>query len=362
MFKNVIRISIFLISAVIINAQNASDYFPSVPGKVWRFITTPLDSLNNPVNDLAVTTIDSFAAKGNYFGREANFILSKTGTESTVNFLPFTDSSYVSTNGSVASQYLSFGSFLDSIGGTNLSFLTFLNSLTDWYDVYRLDAAVNDEYSLFRIDTTVTIDSQDYPIRFEVLVKRLNDENISTAIGNFTAKKFDVITKLSLIVTIFPFPPVAIPILELPSTNWIAPGNWIVKNYRESITVDLSLFSGPSFYIPGSQTTLQQPVTLVEEETEPPVAFELFQNYPNPFNPSTKIEFLVAHGKTGYATPLQLKIYDILGNEIATLVDKKKSPGIYEVEFNASGLSSGVYFYELKSFGQTQTKKMILSK
>ena len=362
MLKNILRILIFLLAALVINAQNATDYFPSDPGKVWRFKTTPLDSLNNPVNELAVTTVDSFAAKGNYFGREANLILSKTGTESTVNFLPFIDSSYVSTNGAVASQYLSFGSFLDSIGGTNLSFLTFLNSLTDWYDVYKLDAAINDEYSLFRIDTTVTIDSQDYPIRFEVFVKRLNDENISTAIGNFTAKKFNVITKLSLIVTIFPFPPVPIPILELPSTNWIAPGNWIVKNYRESITVDLSLFSGPSFYIPGSETTIQQPVTLVEEETLLPAAFELFQNYPNPFNPATKIQFVVAHVETGHAPPLQLKIYDILGNEISTLVDEQKSAGIYEVEFNASGLSSGVYFYELKSFGQTQTKKMILSK
>jgi hypothetical protein len=57
-----------------------------------------------------------------------------------------------------------------------------------------------------------------------------------------------------------------------------------------------------------------------------------------------------------------LIVYDILGSEIATLVDEQKALGIYEVEFNGKGLSSGVYFYELKSFGQAQTKKMILSK
>ncbi len=371
MLKNILRLTIFLISALTINAQNASDYFPSAPGKVWRFITTPLDSLNNPVNDLAVTTVDSFANVGNYYGRESNLILSKTGTDGTINFLPYIDSSFVSFSGSNASQYLSFVSFLDSLGGSDLSFLNFLNSLVDWYDVYRFDTPINNEYSLFRIDTTVTISDSDYPIRFEVLVKRLNDENISTAIGTFEVKKFDVISKLSLIVTVFPFPPVAIPILQLPSTNWLAPGNWIVKNYRASVNVDLSLFSGPTFYIPGSQTIIQNPVTSVEEETELPISFELYQNYPNPFNPSTKIQFQVItspinpspyQGEGNRERSVILKVFDVLGNEIATLVDEQKLPGTYEVEFNASGLSSGVYFYKLVTSGQSQIKKMVLSK
>ncbi|MEB2353934.1 MAG: T9SS type A sorting domain-containing protein [Ignavibacteriales bacterium] len=92
--------------------------------------------------------------------------------------------------------------------------------------------------------------------------------------------------------------------------------------------------------------------------------FKLAQNYPNPFNPSTRIQFAVS--STQYVT---LKVYDVLGNEIATLVDEKKSIGNYEVEFNANNLTSGVYFYQLKVYyendkdgNSVQTKKMVLIK
>ncbi|MGE5795508.1 MAG: T9SS type A sorting domain-containing protein [Ignavibacteria bacterium] len=83
--------------------------------------------------------------------------------------------------------------------------------------------------------------------------------------------------------------------------------------------------------------------------------FSLSQNYPNPFNPSTNFEFRIAD--FGFVT---LKVYDILGNEVTTLVNQKKSPGKYNVKFNASGLSSGIYFYQLKMGSFMQTKKMIL--
>jgi|WetSurMetagenome_2_1015567.scaffolds.fasta_scaffold02875_3 hypothetical protein len=88
-----------------------------------------------------------------------------------------------------------------------------------------------------------------------------------------------------------------------------------------------------------------------------PSEYELFQNYPNPFNPSTKIEFRIA--ELGLIT---LKVYDVLGNELMTLVNEQKQAGNYEVEFNASSLTSGVYFYQLKSGNLTQTKKMVLLK
>jgi len=85
--------------------------------------------------------------------------------------------------------------------------------------------------------------------------------------------------------------------------------------------------------------------------------FSLSQNYPNPFNPSTKIKFAIP--KSSF---VNLKVYDVLGNEIATLVDEYKLAGKYEVEFNASALPSGVYFYQLKAGKYTATKKMILLK
>ncbi|NCS88171.1 MAG: T9SS type A sorting domain-containing protein, partial [Ignavibacteria bacterium] len=94
-----------------------------------------------------------------------------------------------------------------------------------------------------------------------------------------------------------------------------------------------------------------------------PDNFELYQNYPNPFNPTTKIRYSIPSVETHRHASQQnilLKIYDVLGNEIATLVNEEKPPGNYEVEFNAKGLASGVYFYRLTAGSFIQTKKMIL--
>ena len=85
--------------------------------------------------------------------------------------------------------------------------------------------------------------------------------------------------------------------------------------------------------------------------------FKLEQNYPNPFNPITNIRFQISNA--GYIT---LKVYDILGNEVATLVDEIKPAGEYEVKFVGNGLASGVYFYRLKAGNFTKTMKMLLLK
>ena len=85
--------------------------------------------------------------------------------------------------------------------------------------------------------------------------------------------------------------------------------------------------------------------------------YSLEQNYPNPFNPSTKIVFQIPESEN-----VSLKIYDVLGNEIASLLNEEKSPGKYEIEFNASHLSSGIYFYTLRTGTFINTKKMILIK
>lgn len=93
----------------------------------------------------------------------------------------------------------------------------------------------------------------------------------------------------------------------------------------------------------------------VKKEEIIPTGFILNQNYPNPFNPTTKISWQSPVGS--WQT---LKVYDILGNEIATLVDKYKSAGRYEVEFNAENVPSGIYFYQLIAGDFIQTKKMLL--
>ena len=95
----------------------------------------------------------------------------------------------------------------------------------------------------------------------------------------------------------------------------------------------------------------------VEDETITPIAFKLEQNFPNPFNPSTKISW-----QSPVSSWQTLKVYDVLGNEVATLVDEYKTAGNHIVNFDALDLSSGIYFYQLRSGNYLETKKLTLLK
>jgi hypothetical protein len=113
-----------------------------------------------------------------------------------------------------------------------------------------------------------------------------------------------------------------------------------------------------------------EPVTSVERNDKFPQDFVLYQNYPNPFNPSTKIKFIIPNDIASVAKQSQLvtlKVFDVLGNEIATLVNEELVAGEYEVTFNVGtsrdlSLSSGIYFYKLQAGSFVETKKMILMK
>ncbi|MCB9250138.1 MAG: T9SS type A sorting domain-containing protein [Ignavibacteriales bacterium] len=101
-------------------------------------------------------------------------------------------------------------------------------------------------------------------------------------------------------------------------------------------------------------------------ENNLPTDFRLEQNYPNPFNPTTTIKYtiptnsFIPSGVEGY--DVRMTIYDVLGREIKTLVNEVKTPGNYEITFDATNLPSGVYYYRLKSNDFVQTKKMLLLK
>ncbi|MCF6271503.1 MAG: T9SS type A sorting domain-containing protein [Melioribacteraceae bacterium] len=105
-------------------------------------------------------------------------------------------------------------------------------------------------------------------------------------------------------------------------------------------------------------------VTEVEEKiTSTPQKFVLHQNYPNPFNPSTVIKYSIpVETRHGVSPHVSLKIYNILGQEVTTLVNKKQTPGRYEVEFDASHLASGIYIYRLVSGEFVSSKKLLLLK
>ena len=123
----------------------------------------------------------------------------------------------------------------------------------------------------------------------------------------------------------------------------------IVSNRAEKF-----VFSSQPFGIHGG------PITI-------PAAFKLYQNYPNPFNPTTTIKFSLPPYKGGKGDEsnirnVTLKIYDVLGREVATLVNENKYPGVYSVQFDGSKLSSGIYFYRLIAGDFTEAKKMVIIK
>ena len=95
---------------------------------------------------------------------------------------------------------------------------------------------------------------------------------------------------------------------------------------------------------------------IVEVDIAPSI-YSLSQNYPNPFNPTTKIKYSIPN--SGIVT---LKVFNVLGKEVATLVNEEKPAGSYEVEFNGNELPTGIYFYQLKTGNYSETKKMILLK
>jgi len=122
----------------------------------------------------------------------------------------------------------------------------------------------------------------------------------------------------------------------------------------------------PVWFVIGNRVT-----DVKDDNNQMPQEFLLYQNYPNPFNPTTKIKFSLplASEERGILPAerhggevVSLKVYDILGNEIATLINEVKPAGEYEIEFNAKNLSSGMYFYKLKAGNYSQTRKMMLLK
>lgn len=95
----------------------------------------------------------------------------------------------------------------------------------------------------------------------------------------------------------------------------------------------------------------------MENESSTPNILRLMQNFPNPFNPSTTIQF-----ETTHKTFISLKVFNVLGNEIAILINEEKSAGTHSVECNADGFPSGIYFYSLTAGKFRETKKMTLLK
>jgi hypothetical protein len=170
------------------------------------------------------------------------------------------------------------------------------------------------------------------------------------AAGNFTTVSGGVTTRNYL---------AAYDTASSTTTNWNPNANDLTRAIATTST---------EIYVGGSFSTVsgigRQSVAGMDDPNNPvlPVEdilflnkFSLEQNYPNPFNPSTRIQYQVSS-----ISQVILKVYDVLGNEVATLVNEEKPAGAYEITLNASQLSSGIYFYKLQAGSFVETKKMIL--
>jgi hypothetical protein len=137
-------------------------------------------------------------------------------------------------------------------------------------------------------------------------------------------------------------------------------GHGSTTEEQEYLFIDNNVPSGTYFYsliqidYDGTRENIGE-IEVVVNNT--PNVFSLLQNYPNPFNPTTKIKYALPQNSV-----VVLKIFDVLGNEVATLVNEEKPIGSYEVEFDATILSSGIYFYRLQAGSFVETKKMVLMK
>jgi hypothetical protein len=170
-----------------------------------------------------------------------------------------------------------------------------------------------------------------------------------------------VMFTLLLVVVVLLLVTVALPQYQI-TNSVIGSGGNVVSNSNNNIVSTVGeAFIGKSsntvnqnqmgFWYVYQQTT----ITDVEDEELLPTAFKLEQNYPNPFNPSTKIKFAVPEKSN-----VLIKVYDILGSEVAILVNQEMDAGWYENDFNAAELSSGVYLFRMEAGKFINTKKMIL--
>jgi hypothetical protein len=154
--------------------------------------------------------------------------------------------------------------------------------------------------------------------------------------------------------------------------------NWFVQSTPTNENLYCALAASNSEHLAGGSNGILlkttdgggDPVSVEADEINP-ANFKLMQNYPNPFNPTTKIIFTIpfvtlSPDQNGINSVegsfVTLKVYDVLGNEVATLVDEKLTAGKYQINFDASNLSTGMYFYKLTSVNFRETKKMILVK
>ena len=292
----------------------------------------------------------------------ANIIVSKERLLPELPFSPAPDSTFISLNGSDAYTYyklFNIDSLINSLGSSNImAKIQSVSDVSGWLSFYRFAQSENQSYSIFSLDTSINFNNTPYSLRYEIMGTRTADQNIQIENNNYDCKKFVI----NNIVSSLLIPTLPIKLFAISDTVWIAPGQWIIKDVMPSTNVDLTVVGIGKLFIPGSIKILVSQIPTGVNNIEAKVnEFKLYQNYPNPFNPSTIISYSLPENSN-----VELTIYDILGNKVTTLINKEQNAGNHQVQFNPSlingGISSGVYFYTLRTGTASLTKKLIYLK
>ena len=340
-------IGLLLMSAALCSAQTGKDYFPTVLGEMWNYKTSILDSIQQPIAG-ATTVSKTVFAGGTPIETRPSFML-------LTNTAGLTDTTILSVTDTTISRLVRPFSFFNIPAIPSYITSGIGNALTGWYPYLQFKPHVNVPYTLYEFDTTIAINGlTPLSLRVQVFGTKRFIRTITVPAGTFMTQPFDISATVSVIVS-----PLAIPILSLTDTMYLAQGKWIVKEVQPSTQfpyISIPTVPIPTVKIPGYEKVLVSYTTDVPRASDAPllpVTPVLSQNYPNPFNPETEIHFVLAARQR-----VRLTVHNLLGREIALLVDGIQSPGEHTMRWNAEGQSSGTYFYTLQTDWYSVTRRM----
>lgn len=363
---------------------------PRWGGNKWIYLNDyAIDYLDTPINEKKNTLQSPFLMAGNdlqIFNRDSTFIRIIDASGNATGF--YNDSIYTDIPGSAPSFILdgketlpigyllqpdNYTVILNEFANENVSTDFFINNKIFSYK--RSDAAADQTDRLF-FDGGVSVSNpndQTKTIQLSNLLNENNQEKLSVVksielaqndsvkienpdsnkiklISYGSAKDYDIELNFVTENGVGRFGASDIQLTEN-TTHTFVPDWENVFNTQLTVLVDF-----------GNDGTIDDTLHLnntvdVEDEGNllTPNEYNLAQNYPNPFNPVTTIRYSIPK-----QSGVMIKVYDVLGNEVATLVEEQKEPGVYSVNFDGSQLASGIYFYKLQTGSFTETKKMIL--
>ncbi|MGA9405683.1 MAG: T9SS type A sorting domain-containing protein, partial [Bacteroidota bacterium] len=335
-------------------AQNASDYFPSNQGNTWRYERFSLDTLQNPITSSMTIVSDSLAITEQV--RDTTAFLLLNGQK------PQFDTTFVNDQGSTISEFVAGYPRITSLLPVDSLGLSFVWDYLNWYPFMNFASTQGVRDTILYIkNKTVTFQGHPLTLVIYVTTTKLPDTSITVPAGTYLTTPFRDTLFVNLPKSVPPLGHIEVPLFQLVYTWYISKGHWLVEELQPSTYYPLNndpLYNVATTQLPGFVRLLETAsITSVPGNSTTPHEFTLEQNFPNPFNPTTDLRFTIADLRF-----VTLKVFDVLGQEVATLVNGELPAGAYDVAFDARSLSSGVYFYRLTAGNLVQTKKMILEK